>query len=435
MKLYVRTGPRAGDAIVIPFGQVLTVGRNKDANLSFDDTFMSGTHFEIENVGEFAKVRDRQSRNKTWVNNIAVSVANVRPGDLVRAGRTMFLLEFVSPPPVPENSIAPPEAHVATVPIWDAQPASSRSASGLYADTIPQNSEAVSRDDINSQSPQEPSIADALPLHSDKAPWPDIQRRDSLPQDAMDVLPSNCLPSNSVENSIDSSFFGVTGSYYQSEENPIAISIGDSRFSYIHDGDRGETQAKEAIGPAAVLMELYDTSELGGRFAELITKLSRFTSVGVVAHFKRIGLTWPANLQAVPIFPEFRAVQSMMPQVVEGTKWLEHVKQATTARLLANDGLLLVLLARSSEAFDNIQHLSGKGIEGYSEEAGFLGWCWPSQWTTIGRIASASQVRGFMGESITGIICLAPGGHDLVQAWVVAEQVESLKRIGFSEKT
>lgn len=102
VKLVLNTvsGPKLGEIYTIEPGESLTFGRTMASAISFDsDNHMSGLHFEIFNSGDKqATVCDRGSRNGTWLNNKKVAEANIRDGDKLRAGTTVFTLEFsVSP--------------------------------------------------------------------------------------------------------------------------------------------------------------------------------------------------------------------------------------------------------------------------------------------------------------------------------------------------
>ena len=96
MMIFVKSDSQLRQCIVVPFGESRIVGRSSDADVVIDDHFISGMHFEIQNRGEFAKVRDLKSTNKTWVNKVSFTTTKLHSGEEFRAGKTTFYLEWRS---------------------------------------------------------------------------------------------------------------------------------------------------------------------------------------------------------------------------------------------------------------------------------------------------------------------------------------------------
>jgi hypothetical protein len=95
MTIMIHSGPQSGESFTVPAGEVRTIGRTRASNIAIDDDhFMSSLHFEIQNCGDFAEVRDLNSTNKTWVNDVAIRNAKVGAVDEVRAGKTVFRVEW-----------------------------------------------------------------------------------------------------------------------------------------------------------------------------------------------------------------------------------------------------------------------------------------------------------------------------------------------------
>src|SRR5262249_52181628 len=68
------------------------VGRVNDAHLqlSFDDPYFSRRHFVLEVNPPRCRLMDLRSRNGTFLNGERVTVADVKHGDRIRAGHTVF---------------------------------------------------------------------------------------------------------------------------------------------------------------------------------------------------------------------------------------------------------------------------------------------------------------------------------------------------------
>jgi pSer/pThr/pTyr-binding forkhead associated (FHA) protein len=75
----------------------IVVGRGGEADWEFTkDTQLSRRHFEIELVGTQAILRDLESRNGTFLNDRRVTVQNLKHHDQIRAGETVFMVDFVT---------------------------------------------------------------------------------------------------------------------------------------------------------------------------------------------------------------------------------------------------------------------------------------------------------------------------------------------------
>lgn len=70
--------------------KALIVGRARDCDLALDDETVSGHHAKLSWQGERVMVEDLASANGTWVNDIRVQRALVRPGDAVLIGRVQL---------------------------------------------------------------------------------------------------------------------------------------------------------------------------------------------------------------------------------------------------------------------------------------------------------------------------------------------------------
>lgn len=86
----LRVGAPAGGArLTVP--SALTVLGRAEADIDLDDPSVSARHFQIEAIGAEFFVRDLGSRNGTYLNGTKVRYAELRPGDQLRAGRTVLV--------------------------------------------------------------------------------------------------------------------------------------------------------------------------------------------------------------------------------------------------------------------------------------------------------------------------------------------------------
>ncbi|MBN9121479.1 MAG: protein kinase [Planctomycetes bacterium] len=101
--LSVTAGPHAGRAFVFDRHDTFLVGRSKDAHfqLSYDDPYFSRRHFLVEVNPPLVRVYDLNSRNGIAVNGEKVRTADLRNGDELKAGHTVFRVTV--PPPDPDE--------------------------------------------------------------------------------------------------------------------------------------------------------------------------------------------------------------------------------------------------------------------------------------------------------------------------------------------
>lgn len=103
VRLVVTAGPHAGVEFAFDRHDTVLVGRTKDAHLqlSYDDPYFSRRHFLVEVHPPRVRVIDLESRNGTRVNGQRVETAELKDGDTIKAGHTVF--RVVVPPPDPDD--------------------------------------------------------------------------------------------------------------------------------------------------------------------------------------------------------------------------------------------------------------------------------------------------------------------------------------------
>ena len=70
---------------------LLIVGRGEQAQARTNDPEMSRQHFKITSAKDKYALQDLQSRNGTFVNGAKVTETDLKPGDEIRAGESIFL--------------------------------------------------------------------------------------------------------------------------------------------------------------------------------------------------------------------------------------------------------------------------------------------------------------------------------------------------------
>jgi serine/threonine-protein kinase len=101
--LTVIDGPHTGREFVFDRHDTFLVGRSKDSHfqLNYDDPYFSRRHFLVEVNPPLVRAFDLNSRNGITVNGQKVRTADLKDGDELKAGHTVFRVAV--PPPDPDE--------------------------------------------------------------------------------------------------------------------------------------------------------------------------------------------------------------------------------------------------------------------------------------------------------------------------------------------
>jgi transcriptional regulator with GAF, ATPase, and Fis domain len=97
-RLSVMDGPERGRSIVLD-GSASTrtlIGTSEACDVRVTDPEVSRRHAAIERVGKALRIVDLSSTNGTWVDRVKVFEAELRGGEFVRVGQTLFSVEVVA---------------------------------------------------------------------------------------------------------------------------------------------------------------------------------------------------------------------------------------------------------------------------------------------------------------------------------------------------
>jgi serine/threonine-protein kinase len=105
--LSVTAGPFQGRRFTFEGHDTFLVGRVNDAHLQlpYDDPYFSRRHFVLEINPPRCRLLDLGSRNGTFVNGQQVSVAEIRHGDVIKAGHTVFEVSVEGDDPVHQVTV------------------------------------------------------------------------------------------------------------------------------------------------------------------------------------------------------------------------------------------------------------------------------------------------------------------------------------------
>ena len=375
---------------------------------------MSGIHFEVENLGEYAEIRDQRSTNKTWLNNQVISTSRLSSGDMIRAGKTFFAVEWECPVAAKPFAREPSHSRKNSE---DLRNDSEESAQSKHGSDSRSPIGSISSSYFKQPSPSHFSSDSGPSIESPKprsfADFP-LSFADSHVAYGDDSNPSG--KQKSVSDSQVSSF----GSPLDSSSVFISSNSGN--------GAKGSDLSENRLGVKRLKQD--KTISTHGDIAKLIAQLSEIESVCVVVHFRKIGATTPSDLRASPVFPEIKSIEHM-PVIVQAKDWLGHPARQLSARLLDADGILVVVKSDLASDMTSIHELSRRAVPGFSEPDGFLGWCWPSQMHSISNHISDANIADLMGESIRGFVFGSQTTEKSLIAVAKMNLLESLERCGF----
>lgn len=95
--LRFEAGVRAGEILFLLPDHELVLGRASGLDVTLDDSRVSRHHAAVGIAGHHVVVRDLGSRNGTFVNGARVEKARVKPGDRIRIGSSVIVVELGTP--------------------------------------------------------------------------------------------------------------------------------------------------------------------------------------------------------------------------------------------------------------------------------------------------------------------------------------------------
>lgn len=90
--LIVQNGPNKGNSY--PLGDTITIGRDKTNSISLDDQRISRHHCEIWREENIYKLKDLNSKNGSYVNNLLVKEIALNSGDTILTGETLLTFYY-----------------------------------------------------------------------------------------------------------------------------------------------------------------------------------------------------------------------------------------------------------------------------------------------------------------------------------------------------
>ena len=113
--LIIYSGKMKGQRLILPDREVV-VGRDEDCHMRIASSLISRKHCALKGAPTGVWVRDLESQNGTYVNDVAISEPYLmKPGDVLRVGAALFQVPRLRPvPPKTDNPGALSDDEIST---------------------------------------------------------------------------------------------------------------------------------------------------------------------------------------------------------------------------------------------------------------------------------------------------------------------------------
>ncbi len=388
------SGSREGESFTIEANECITFGRTAASNWSFeDDGHMSSMHFEVENTGAEAEVRDLGSTNGTWLNNQRIQHQKLREGDRLRAGKTVLTVEFVQPPVAAapasdlrertqDQQFAP--ASASTMPTPPDRPLPPKSSPILPPATPPPKTPP----------PRSPRPEPLRPeSHRPINPFDSIDFVDEQ-SPAAERPPASSLPNRPTE-----------------PEYRLNNPISDSSFSFPAPQAPPPPSRRGGAVERHQLLERRTSAEAAEGLAIILDSLSQKWSIQLILHFQKIRTTPPIDSEIHPLFHWYSDIEARAYSPIR-LGWNEAVDSGRVLplipRLCRADACFAFLGRSAAELEGQIESMITLGLEGFSEADGFLPTCWPSSFLMMMDVAGVEACQSLFADRVSGAIVCSP---------------------------
>jgi len=97
-ELIIASGTMKGQRLILPEREVI-VGRDEECHMRIASSLISRKHCTLKGTPQGVWVRDLESQNGTYVNDVAITEPYLmKPGDVLRIGASLFQVPRVRPP-------------------------------------------------------------------------------------------------------------------------------------------------------------------------------------------------------------------------------------------------------------------------------------------------------------------------------------------------
>jgi hypothetical protein len=383
------SGARLGANFMVEPAQSMTFGRTDVSNVSFGDDFMSSTHFEVENFGDRAELRDCGSTNGTFLNDRKVQQATLREGDRIRAGTTNLTVEFLASPALEELVEETPET------------------------------------------PEDEPIASAVTPYESRTP---AQLPPSTDRSAESVRLNPFDSIDFVEAEEPKPNFFPQASF-PSTDGPADSPISDSSFSIDSPTPIGQ-ERPVSFDKDYQVFERRTGSDAAEGFAVILDSLSHSWSTQLILHFQKIRSEAPVDLlEFTPLYDWMSKPEARVYSPIK-INW-SHAAASDGVlpllpRLCRADACLAFLGKSADKVSRQIERMLKLGVEGFSEPNGFLPFFWPSTMLAMLDATNLQACNPLFSNEVGGVLMCSPWDRHKIVAVADTELGEALSESKFT---
>jgi hypothetical protein len=365
------------------------------------DKGISGEHFRISNLGGSIRLMDgsrsgKASTNGTLINGRKVTDETIVDGTMFQAGKTKFQVRWEKRPDESDRKMYP-------TPIEPTMDSSMISKLG-----------SGSSDGSSSgfQSPIESSMIDPPQLPIPR-PLEEIDQGEA-PSPLYDQIIEERRP---IE--LNSPIDPPVDQESESDISPTPFPT-DEPF-------REWNEPSPDADP--VVRMILPTTYLWLDFNRIIQDLGRRYEFYAIAHLAKIADHGESRNLGIPLFPHLDSNGSALPVAIEKSNWLLRLHTEFGERLVAVDGLMIVVLDSDiRDVQESLQTMGRIALRGFSEEGGFVPWCWPSGATSVLDSMSDTMIGNWLSKSIVALV--VPGSGRIV-TYARPGHAETFHHLGF----
>lgn len=360
---------------------------------------MSGVHFEISNTGGGAELRDRGSTNGTWLDADRIHTWQLREGDRFRAGKTVFIVEFIEPRPgsgtaSEQDKLPPvPAEPVFAVPVFDSSQPENPQSPGVH------------------KSPEMPAPAIHWP------PSPSAPRGSSPIEGSLSLDPG-ALPFDQQDLSEKSKPLANPGWGGQMPFSPLPAGSPGRRYNPLTESSVINNPSPVFAPKAPVdcsvsnfqILRRQTYQDAADSFAMVVDALAMNCSITLLLHPLKIRVESPPDILN-PLFDWLPLDQAarFSPTVCSWQQFCASAEmRPLLPRLCKSDGCLALLGSSLDTLNQAASDMMRAGVEGFSEPDGHLPCYWPSSIMAMIDAQGTEICSRLFGATISGVLFCSP---------------------------
>lgn len=171
------------------------------------------------------------------------------------------------------------------------------------------------------------------------------------------------------------------------------------------------------------------TSSMTSDFQQTIEAIAGHYDFFAISHFAKLGQVENDNPRGIPLFPHLDPTGDSLPTAIPKVEWMKDWHGSYSHRLIATDGLMLIVHRPSSaDLRESLCRLGSSSLQGFSEEGGFVPWCWPSGASCVLESLSDAMTSNWLKPPFLALVFPREGR---IVTYVRQSELEVFLQLGF----